>query len=405
MNNSEDKYFEVDKLISKVDEPDEDLETLFSKRLNELDISQNNALELLGLQYRTLHGILKGELKQVDVMALVNIGTFLQISTEDVVRLYIKAIQDRIPELTPIASEKIKFIKENFDLASLKRIGFIESLTDFKHIEERITSFLGLKSILEYGKDTIYAAFSAGKIIPKNTNNRTLWMEAARTAFLEIDNPNIYDREGLVSYFPEIRWHSMNVELGLLNVISKLYKMGITVIYQTRLPGAHVRGACFSISSKPCIVLTDYKGFYPTLWFSLIHELFHLLFDWEEIKQNRFHLSLDGEENIAIAEKEKEANEFAREYLFSAEKTKIARTFSFSRKRIHQFSIDNHVHPSFFYVFNAYDSQNVSDWKRAQNYNPDIKSAIRYFDNPWNISESEPVHKFIKNLKTKVYTD
>ncbi|MFA5234162.1 MAG: hypothetical protein WC390_07165 [Sulfurimonas sp.] len=43
-----------------------------------------------------------------------------------------------------------KYIDENFDLKTLKKIGFIKSIKDYDEIEKRICKFFGLKNIYEY---------------------------------------------------------------------------------------------------------------------------------------------------------------------------------------------------------------------------------------------------------------
>ena len=400
-NNNDD--FSVDDLLSGLFKPKQNLRELFEQRTEELGISQTNARELLQMSYRSLFGILDGTQKLVDYTNIIKIAAFLQMDKADVVSLYMESLEKNHQEIELISSDKIKFIKENFDLARLKRAGFIGSIIDFRHIEDRITSFVGLKSIFEYRPPSSDVAFSAGKIQPKNQQTRQFWIKCARTAFEEIDNPYPYNRKGLVELFPEIRWHSTNVKLGLLNIVRELFHLGVTVIYQTPLPSLHLRGATFAVKGKPCIVLTDYKGFYPTLWFSLVHELFHVLFDWEEIVNNQYHISDPDDDKLTVIEKEEEANHFAREYLFSKEKTEIARKNRFDPEFIRKFALTNHVHPSFYYVFSAYDSgKNASKaWAAANKNNPGTKESVQFFENPWD--DPKPIAEFITLKKKNLY--
>lgn len=45
---------------------------------------------------------------------------------------------------------KIKYIKDNFCLKTLKQAGFLENTKDFDYIEKRICRFFGLESIYHY---------------------------------------------------------------------------------------------------------------------------------------------------------------------------------------------------------------------------------------------------------------
>lgn len=396
-----DRYTDIDSLLNGVFKTPT-LKELFEIKINELDITTTAVLELLNIQHRTLYGILDGTQKTVDYTNLIKLANFLQVSKEQVVKLYFEQLEKNFA-IEHSTADKIKFIKDNFDLAALKKAGLINSISNFKHIEERLLSRLGLKSIYEYKKPNQDIAFSSGLFKPKNENTRAFWIKAAMTAFEEINNPYQYDREALVKLFPQIRWRSTNVELGLTEVIKLLYKVGVTVIYQPPLQTLQLRGATFSVHNKPCIVLTNYHGFYATLWFALIHELYHVLFDWEEICNNTYHLSDDNNEQLSVLERENEADAFAREYLFSKEKTDAIRRFINDEHYIQDHALENHVHPSIVYVFNAFDvgKMNKAAWAKARKMSPDVNKSIKSIEYPWN--ELEAVEDFYKQKKYQTY--
>lgn len=381
------------------------LKDLFERRLDELKISKTNACGIINIQSRALNGILEGTQKQIDFTNIIKIASFLQIQKEEVLKLYVESLEKHFPDKTSpqILPEKIEFIKENFDLAALKRVGFINSITDFKQIEKKLIQHFGLQKIDDYRRPLIEVAFSEGKIKPKNELSRSFWIKTAKDIFTGIDNHFEYDRKSLIEFFPEIRWHSTNVELGLKSVMKSLFKLGITVIYLPSFPSLHLRGATFAVNGKPCIVLTDYKGFYPTLWFALIHELFHVLFDWDEIRSSKYHLSDEEIEQLSVREKEKEADNFAREYLFSKEKTLAAKKFIKDAHHVRAFARNNHVHPSFVYVFHAYDNgkKDNSAWARARRESSFVDDAINFIGNSWK--SSQPITEYVKSIRMKVY--
>lgn len=404
MNDSFNKHQDIDALLKNIFNPPikTDLREMFEKRLEDLKLAESSALSIMQIEHRALNGILDGTLKRVDFLALSKLASFLQISTDDVVKMYLKKFEQNYKE-DITTTEKKAFILANFDLASLKKVGFINSITDFDEIESKLKSLLGLKSILDYKRPADHVAFSAGIRKPKNELARTNWIDAARTIFAEIDNPHDYDRQALIQYFPEIRWHSTNIQEGLIEVIRHLYKIGVTVIYQSSFKSLHLRGATCAVNDKPCIVLTNYVGFYPTLWFALIHELFHVLFDWEEISRNNYHLSDDDTDILTVKEKEEEADKFAREYLFSKEKTAAIRANINEPRFVKEFASANHVNESFVYVFYASDlgSGNRSAWAKAKKYNPPFDELISRLDNPWD--NRIPTKDYVEYLKKKIY--
>ena len=395
----------VDSLINGLFQPKDGLEDLFKRRIEQLKVTPTDALKLLGMGQNTLLGILKSTQQMVNFGNLIKLADFLQLPKETVVELYVTELEKNFPATHAIAPDKVKFIKENFDLAALKKTGFIKSISDYLDIEKKITYYFDLKNIYDYKPPTLDVAFSAGATKPKNNLNRSFFINAAKSFFEEVSNPHDFDREALIKYFAEIRWHSSNVELGLRNVVRDLFKMGITVIYIPPLSSLHIRGATFSVYDKPCIVLTDYIGFYPTLWFALIHELFHVIFDFEKIRTNKYkyHLSDDDDERLAIRENEMEADNFARQYLFSKEKTDSVKRYLNSQMYITDFAKNNHVHPSFIYVFYAWDNgkNDRMAWPRARRHSPDIKASIREMDNPW--TDPLSITTFLKSKKHKIY--
>ena len=404
MSQDEASKFDVDSLINAVFKPKEELTDFFQKRIDELKITPTDALKLLGMGQNTLHGILHGTQQLVNFGNLIKLADFLQLPKEKVVDLYLNELEKNHPPQHSISPDKVKFIKENFDLAALKKSGFIKSISDYSEIEKKITYYFGLRSIFDYTSPSVDVAYSEVSIKPKNYLTRAFFTNAAKYFFEEVENPYEFNRELLINYFAEIRWYSSNVELGLKSVVRDLFKMGITVIYLPPLSSLRIRGATFAVNNKPCIVLTDYIGFYPTLWFALVHELFHVLFDWEEIKQNKYHLTDDDDDRLKIREKENEADNFARQYLFSLEKTNKVKDFLNNQMYVKDVARANQVHPSFIYVFYAWDTgkKDRMAWPRARRHSPDIKLSIREMDNPWDDPLS--ITSFVKSKTHKIFS-
>jgi hypothetical protein len=392
--------FNVDDLLDSALEKVR-LADLFEKKLAELKINKTSVQEILGIPYRTLKGILEGTQKLVDVTNLVKLADFLQMPKEKVFQLYVESLQKKHSNHNT-SPQKIKFIQENFDLVVLKKAGLIKSLTDFDHIEKRIIARLGYKSIYEYKKPEIDVAFSSGLFKPKNLLTRLFWIRSAMCELEEIENPHEYDRQALIKFIPQILWHTMNVERGIVEVIKGLYKIGITVIYQPPLQGLQLRGATFNINNKPSVVLTNYRGFYSTLWFCLLHELYHVLFDWDEIRKDNYHLTDDDVEELTVQEREKEADFFAGQYLFSSDKLAEIKSSISDVFLVKEYANTNHIHHSIVYAAKAFESRNDRKaWARTKRYSPPVFEAVKDIEYPWNIEK--PVEEVIAEFKSTIY--
>lgn len=252
----------------------------------------------------------------------------------------------------------------------------------------------------------IEAAYSAGKIEPKNTLTRDFWIWHASAELELYAHQHPYNREALIDYFPHIRKYSMDVENGFAEVTRALFQLGVTVIFQPYFPTLHLRGATFAINDKPAIVITDYKGFYPTLWFALIHELYHVLFDMEEIKINKFHLSDEDMDVYTAKKKEELANKFARQYLFSDEKMNVIKPNINDDFFIEDFARNNHVHPSIIYIFHAFDKgkEDLRAWQRLKKKTPDIKQALIPLY-PYNWQDRKSVKEIAESRKLNIFSN
>ncbi len=405
-----DKDFDADKLLDKLFEPippkvEDSLEELFGQRLLTLKVTRTAALKLMGMEVRTLKGIFTGQQKILDYSQLIKLANFLGLSVEKVGLLYLENVQrvHRAETKSKVNYEMIEFVNERFNLAELKRVGLIKSLTDYDEIVNSICLYFGLENIFDYKAPDINIAFSAGKRA-KSSITIENWIYLAQQVSIELRNSNKFDKTKLVDFFPQIRWYSMNVEQGLLTVINNLFQLGITVVFIPSFPSLHIRGATFCVNDKPVIAITDYVGFYPTLWFALIHELYHVLFDWEDILISDYHISLDSSDLIGSnSQNEKDANEFARKYLFSREKTKEVSSFIKDEFLVRDYTESNHVHPSFAYVFNAWDSgkTNKYAWSRAHRNNPNIDKLKAKLERPFGGVVTFNEH--IKYLRNNIY--
>jgi HTH-type transcriptional regulator / antitoxin HigA len=378
------------------------LQELFDKKISELRIAKTTAFKLMGVQPLTMKGVLAGTQKQVDVRNLLKLANFLQVPLEEVIEPFLKSIEENFP-VSGVSAEEVNFIKKNFDLAVLKKAGLIDTISDYDHIKKRILARLGIRSIFEYRRPTIDIAFCSGTYNPESNLTRAFWINSAIASLSEMNNPNAYDREALIKLFPRISWYSTNIEQGLLEVSKLLFKIGITVIYQPTLQSLKIKGATFNHNGKPAIILSNYMGFYATLWFALIHELYHVLFDWPEIKEHKYHLSDDTNEQLSVQEREQEANNFAREYLFSHEKMRQVRSYLNDYEYIKAFGLANHVEPSIIYVFNAVDTHptNRSAWGWARKRSPNIDLCNKPLNWHWNDERS--VEEVVPKLALESY--
>lgn len=411
MSSNSDKGAEILKNLFKGEEPkiEFNLSDHFEQRINKLKITKNHALKIMDMSSRTLDGILSGSQSQLDYTQLIRLSNFLGLNIEIVSKLFLKKLQEvHLDKTKPkVNAVTIDFINDNFDLADLKKMAVINSLSDYESIIDSIENYFGLDNILDYQEPDINISFSAGKLAKKNNSLRN-WIYQAKQSCIELDNPYNYNRDLIIDYFPSIRSYSMDVEFGLVNVIRRLYELGITVVLIPSFPSVHIRGATFNVKGKPCIAINNYKNFYPTLWFSLIHELYHVLFDWEEILSTDFHISQESNEQIDNdSQNEREADNFALSYLFSKEKINEVIPFMNNARAISSYALSNHIDPSFIYIIYAYQAKKEDSkraWARARKNNPKIDMDKTLYKLSGILENDKSFNSHIKQIRHQIYS-
>ena len=398
------QHVEVERVLANLfpDEgPSFDLAALFEQRLSELGITQSMALEMLNMQSRTLKGLLDGTQQRVDFSDIALLASFLHLNQSAVFRA-MAGLMERADPLKAEENRKRGFILQSFDLVRLQKIGFIDSIKDMEHVEARIKDYFGLDSIYDYNIDASEPAYSSSNRKPKNLLSRTFFRQSAYKRLSRINNYYPYDREKLKAFIPYIRTYTKDVSKGLYHVTRALFKLGVTVHYHEPVNGAHIRGATFAVAGKPCIVLVDYTAMYPSLWFALMHELYHVLFDWDTICQNRYHITTDADDADLFKLNEETANEFSRNYLFGPEKVVRVKPFISNPGYVEEFAKSMEMHPSIIYAM--YCWSNGHGYGKYMRHIPQASDALNALGgNPWQ--KKKPIRELMQHLNETIYNN
>lgn len=379
------------------------LKELVSQRMNELGITSFRQLaNLVDIQHNTLDRLLSGDTQKVDLFSMIKLDEFLGIGISQIVSVYVNSLRPEfVGEL--VRARNVSYIIKQFDLTGLKKAGFIDSTTDFEHIERRITRFFELDSIVEYDREIGEVLFSRTKT-HSDDKMRDFWVRSAIHQFKRYENPNDYNRAALLTLITKIRPYTRFEEKGMFTVMKALYNIGVTVIVQSYLAKTQVRGGTFVVNGKPCIVVTDYNKSYATLWFALLHEVFHVCYDFEDLKQGFvYHLSEDARDLQLM--REDDADYFAREMLFRQEKLDYISHAINSPSIVAAYAEKHSVHPAIIYAFYCYyeKKQNNKDlYAQYQQYfgKPD-KALQMVRSNPW---DKETIWQEIETFKKRFET-
>jgi Zn-dependent peptidase ImmA (M78 family) len=351
-----------------------DFEKLLTDKLKSTGLSKTHFERLSGIQRKSLDAILKKSSKQTDIVNLLKLGEFLELSLEDLLVLHFKdRPSDEIKDLQN--SMDITYINKNFDLKTLASLDFIKIDDSVEDLTVRICNFFELNSIYDYEKELNVALYSRTRR-SFSDKMKDFWIKSSYRYFELINNPNDYSRESLIDLIPKIKPYTQNVEKGLLTIFQALFNIGVTVVFQPSLPKTQIRGATFYINDKPCVVITDFNKNYATIWFALIHELNHVLFDLETIENTKFHLS--GEPDLFLLQEDK-ANEFASEYLLSSEKMRYIEKLINNPLVVNRFAKECQIHPCIIYSQYQWRQSELGNnyWGYFKEHFPDVNLATK----------------------------
>lgn len=388
----------IEDILDKSFKTTADFEKLLKDKLESTGLSKTHFERLSGIQRKSLDAILKKSSKQTDVVNLLKLGEFLELSLEDLLILHFKdRPSNEIKELQN--SMDITYINKNFDLKTLASLDFIKIDDSVEVLTHRICNFFELKSVYDYGRELNDALYSRTKR-SFSDKMKDFWIKSSYKYFELINNPNEYSRENLIDLIPKIKPYTQNVEKGLLTIFQALYNIGVTVVFQPSLPKTQIRGATFFINDKPCIVITDLYKNYATIWFALIHELNHVLFDLDTIETTTFHLS--GEPDLFLLQEDK-ANEFASEYLLSSEKMRYIEKLMNNPLIVSRFAKECQIHPCIIYSQYQWRQSELGNnyWGYFKEYFPDVNLATKNLNvSNWDAASLRIAAEKIRELLT-----
>jgi len=383
-------------LLTNLDTPR--LRDLLIKKCKELGISQRKLSEIIGLERKSIQRIIEDEAQKIDIVTFLKISHFLKIDVQSLMQIYVSKITlESIREIEK--TKKASYILHTFDLDILKKEGFIKNKYDFDGIENRIVKYFKISSLYEYNNFTQAAYFSR---IQRDYSNKMLnfWISLIYHQISKINNPNIYNKELLITILPKLRGLTRDEKSGLQRVVRSLYEAGVTIILQSYVKKTQIRGATFINHGKPFIVLTNYNNRYDSLWFSIAHELYHVLKDFEQIEKLNYHLT--GESDLFIDDlAEEHANEFARDLFFSKPKMKYIKDFIDIPEYVDDYAKENNVHKSIIYGFYLFENkeENIKYRKFLHKSEEAVKNMLI---TPWDKKDIEEITESINKIFDKI---
>ena len=290
------------------------LREMLNRFLSDNDMPISAISDELGIHRDTLSKFLSGG--DLKFMQAVRLMKLLGLSEGEFVSAYSKGMRkDEEYELERL--ERVSFIAKRFDIPALKAIGIIRRKSKVEDYERQICDFLGLSSIYEYDDTSLMPALfskSRRRVAEERESKMTeFWLKCAIRTFLRIGNPHDYDRELLLKLIGRTSEFTRDEVNGYYRFVLVLFQLGITVLTQSYTTGTKAHGGVIILDGKPCIVVTDMGKKYHKLWISLLHELYHVVNDYDMLESMKYHYSVPDEPDLLL--NEQKADQFALDVL------------------------------------------------------------------------------------------
>ena len=203
-------------------------------------------------------------------------------------------------------------------------VDVLADLSDFLNIENE-------ENIFDQVEKNI-ALYKISNFVPDNLNLYA-WLRRGEIDFNSLNLKN-YNKDEFVSWIENNEWkQNLNSSQYLLSLPSILKDFGIGLVYTPYLDKT-VHGAVRWFDNKPLIQVSDKGKCLATIWYTLFHEIGHVLIhENDEIFEGNMDLP-----KAQINKKEREANEYAYDKLFNGDSL---RKFIFMKRN--QFVDDNFI--------------------------------------------------------------
>lgn len=303
--------------------------------------TQRDLATVMGRPPQAINEIIRGT-KQITPETAIELGNALGTSAEFWTELEAKYRLELARRQRDDPDDKISRRSRLFSLVPIgeliKRqwINPAESLDD---LEREVCHFFGIRSIDQplHLSGTLRASTQRG---PEHGSIVAWVRRIEQVARQQPVGP--YDRERLHRAIPDIRALAQRPE-QVANVPRILQSLGVRLILVRHLPRTYIDGIAHEVDGQPVIGMSLRYDRIDSFWFTLMHELAHLVLGHECPPVD----NMEDKEALS-AEIEVEANEQARQWLIDQEAfhafLKRYGTYT-SKGSVEQFALNCKVHP------------------------------------------------------------
>ncbi|MEH2271902.1 MAG: HigA family addiction module antitoxin [Nostoc sp.] len=310
---------------------------ILSRELEARGWTQKDLAEIMGRPVQTINEIIRGS-KQITPETAIELSQALGTSPEFWTNLEAKyrlhLVGKEKKEQDIARKSRLYTIAPISELIKNKWIQAANSIDD---LEQQVCDFFGISSLDETLQ--LDVNFRCSEHREPEETSRIAWVKRVENLAKQQEIAS-FERKKLEAAIPEILACAKQVE-SIVQIPQLLADLGVHFIIVPHLSKTYLDGAAFYLNSNPVIALTLRYDRIDSFWFTLMHELAHIVLG----HQGAYLDNLDAlEEN----DEERAANEKAADWLINPQTLNefiITNKKVFSRKVVEEFAQNQNRHP------------------------------------------------------------
>lgn len=197
------------------------------------------------------------------------------------------------------------------------------------------------------------------------------WLQLARNSLTGNRPKSRYNRDRLAALAGQIPEYSVEAG-GIPHFVEELARCGVVFIQIDHFQQTYIDGASFFDGGRPVIVYTARQNRLDNFWFTMAHELGHVLLH----EDNQGQVFIDSMDHLDLSdEREKEADDFAEDILKSKMILKAFRGVKRpSSIRIRAVAAELGLHPGI--VAGCLQHHKKAAWTSFHDLKPEVRSAL-----------------------------
>lgn len=281
---------------------------ILSRELEARGWTQKDLAEIMGRPHQTINGIINGN-KQITPETAIELAEALGTSAEfwtnleATYRLHLAQKEANGPSETSEISRRSRLYSFAPVAEMLKR-SWIQAADSIDELEQQVCRFFEIDQIGDIPNLAVNCRQSENR--DPETQAQLAWMKRVEIVVRDQKLPD-FDRARLESAIPEILALSAQAEDVAL-VPDKLLSLGIHFAIVPHLGKTYLDGAAFYLEGRPVVALTLRYKRIDNFWFTLMHELGHIV-------AGHKGSYLDNIYNLEVSQEETEANQLATDWL------------------------------------------------------------------------------------------